>query len=242
MTIEKYLQDKVDINEILASDRDFILKAIDKIENKKNFREEHKYYIYRILSIFYIDYLNEVRVKRVKEDIFNNIRDGITKDKISELEIVLDILFFENVLRKDSSVFTCFYYLNDAVLNDNENIKDSNCEYECNNGYDCKNCQSEEEIKKTAIIRAENIFTTYNNYHNEAIKQIETTLKSVFGFEIESADGKLDFQMGDCIYNVYLSRGFIWLEEEDNSSVENVWNAESVEEFIDLIKDLQEDN
>mgnify|MGYP004732925061 CR=1 FL=1 len=35
MTINKYLQDKVDINEIIESDRDFILKAIDKIDNKK---------------------------------------------------------------------------------------------------------------------------------------------------------------------------------------------------------------
>ena len=98
-----------------------------------------------------------------------------------------------------------------------------------------------DDTKKTAIIRAENIFMIYNNYHNEALNQIETTLKSVFGFEIESDNGKLDFQMGDCIYNVYLSRGFICLEEEDNSSIENIWNVDSVEEFIELIKDLMED-
>ena len=30
MTIEKYLQNKVDINEILESDRDFILRQIER--------------------------------------------------------------------------------------------------------------------------------------------------------------------------------------------------------------------
>lgn len=132
MTVNKYLQDKVDINEITESDRDFILKAIDKIDNKKDFREEHKYYIYRILSIYCIDYLEKENVKRTTEEILNNIKDGITKDKKCELEIVLDILFFENVLKRDSSVYSHFHYLSDAVINllnkivsnDNENIKE----------------------------------------------------------------------------------------------------------------------
>ena len=66
-------------------------------------------------------------------------------------------------------------------------------------------------------------------------------LTECFNFEANSDTGMINFKMNDCNYNVYLSRGFICLEEEDNSSVENVWNAESVEEFIDLIKDLKED-
>lgn len=236
MTIEKYLQDKVDINEITESDRDFILKAIDKIENKKIFWKEHKYYIYRILSIFYIDYLNEVRVKRDKEDIFNNIRDGITKDKISELEIVLDILFFENVLRKDSSVFSSFYYLNTAVLNDNENIKDSKSE------------KSFIEPRVEAKNFLEAHFEAYQKYDEIVLNDIGMILTECFNFEANSDTGMINFKMNGakagsepCNYNVYLSRGYICLEEEDNTCADNIWHADGIEMLIDLIKDLQED-
>lgn len=48
--------------------------------------------------------------------------------------------------------------------------------------------------------------------------------------------------MGGCDYNVYLSRGYIVLEEADNSTIDNVWTVEDINEFIDLIKDLREDN
>ena len=52
MTINKYLQDKVDINEITESDRDFILRQIDQIENKETrlFSEKEKYCIYLFLA------------------------------------------------------------------------------------------------------------------------------------------------------------------------------------------------
>lgn len=101
---------------------------------------------------------------------------------------------------------------------------------------------AEAEIEKQKdIIKANNIFTIYNNYHNEALNQLEATLKSVFGFETENDNGKINFEMGGCGYDCYLSRGYIVLEEEDNSSIENVWNADSVEELVDLIKDLKED-
>ncbi len=219
MTINKYLQDKVDINEITESDRDFILKAIDKIDNKKNFREEHKYYIYRILSLYCIDYLNKENVKRTDEEILSNIKDG-TKDKKWELEIVLDILFFENVLKRVSSVYTHFHYLSDAVVN---------------------LLQSTIENKNIDIIRAENIFMIYNNYHGEAINQIEESLKSVFGFEITNNDNLLNFEMGGCGYNLYLSRGYICLEEEDNTCADNIWHADGIKMLVDLIKDIQED-
>ena len=91
------------------------------------------------------------------------------------------------------------------------------------------------------VIKANNIFMIYKNYHNDALNQIEAILKSVFGFEITHDNGQLNFEMNNCNYNVYLSRGYICLEEEDNASVENVWNADSIEQFIDLIKDLRED-
>lgn len=267
MTINKYLQNKVDINEILESDRDFILRQIDQIENKETplFSEKEKYCIYRILSIYYIDYLNSGEtIWRTTANIYNDIDGFDNNDTIKDINKVLELLVSKNILKveKRNEGNTQFYFENynfsDAVINslkaivsnDNENIEDSNCEYECNNkSYDCKNCQSEEDIKKIEIIRAENIFMIYNNYHGEAINQIETTLKSVFGFEITNNDNLLNFKIGGaksdsdtCGYNLYLSRGYIVFEAEDNSTIDNVYTLDNVAELVDLIKDIKEDN
>lgn len=258
MTINKYLQNKVDINEITESDRDFILKQIDQIENKETplFSEKEKYCIYRILSIYYIDYLNKETIWRTDTNIYNDIGGFDNNDTIEDINKVLDVLVSKNILKveKRNEENTQFYFENynfsDAVINplkaivsnDNENIKDSNCEYECNKSYDCKNCQSEEDIKKTAIIRAENIFMIYNNYHGEAINQIEESLTSIFGFEITNNNNLLNFEMGGCGYNIYLSRGYIVFEAEDNSTIDNIYTLDNVAELIDLIKDLREDN
>ena len=260
MTINKYLQDKVDISEITESDRDFILRQIDQIDNKETplFSEKEKYCIYRILSIYYIDYLNNDNnetVWRTDTNIYNDIDGFDNNDTIEDINKVLELLVSKNILKveKRNEENTQFYFENynfsDAVINslkaivsnDNEKIKDSNCEYECNNGYDCKNCQSEEDIKKTAIIRAENIFMIYNNYHGEAINQIEASLNSVFGFEITNNDNLLNFEMGGCGYNLYLSRGYIVFEAEDNSTIDNVYTVDSFAELVDLIKDIKED-
>ena len=91
------------------------------------------------------------------------------------------------------------------------------------------------------VIKANNIFMIYKNYHNDALNQIEAILKSVFGFETESDNGLLHFEMNGCGYDCYLSRGYIILEENGNRHAEDVWNADSIEEFIDLINDLKED-
>ncbi len=260
MTINKYLQDKVDINEITESDRDFILRQIDQIENKETplFSEKEKYCIYRILSIYYIDYLNNNKkiVWRTVANIYNDIGGFDNNDAIKDVNKVLDILVSKNILKvkKRNEKNTRFHFVNynfsDAVINslkaivsnDNENIKDSNCEYECNNK------SSEEDITKKAIIRAENIFMIYNNYHGEAINQIEESLKSIFGFEIKNYDNLLKFEIGcakagsvPCGYNLYLSRGYIVFETEDNSTIDNVYTLDNVAELIDLIKELRED-
>lgn len=237
MTINKYLQDKVDISEITESDRDFILRQIDMIENKgvPLFSEKEKYCIYRILSIYYIDFLNSADIERIDSNILENISDGISKDNIRELNKILKLLVSKNILKMRIGVYAKYYTFSDAVINSLKRIISNDCEYECNNK------SSEEDIKKTAIIRAENIFMIYNNYHGEAINQIETTLKSVFGFEITNNNNLLNFEMGGCGYNLYLSRGYIVFEAEDNSTIDNVYTVDSFAELIDLIKDLRED-
>lgn len=82
----------------------------------------------------------------------------------------------------------------------------------------------------------------YKEYSEKTLKDIEKNLKSVFGFEITNNDNLLNFEMGGCGYNLYLSRGYIVFEAEDNSTIDNVYTLDNVAELIDLIKDLQEDN
>lgn len=125
MTIEKYLQDKVDIREITESERDFILRQIDMIENKEVslFSEKEKYCIYRILSIFYIDCLNKETVWRTDTNIYNDIDGFDNNDTIKDIDKVLDVLVSKNILKveKRNEENTQFYFENytfsDAVIN-----------------------------------------------------------------------------------------------------------------------------
>lgn len=82
----------------------------------------------------------------------------------------------------------------------------------------------------------------YKEYSDKTLKDIEKNLKSVFGFEITNNDNLLNFEMGGCGYNLYLSRGYIVFEAEDNSTIDNVYTLDNVAELIDLIKELGEDN
>lgn len=83
----------------------------------------------------------------------------------------------------------------------------------------------------------------YKEYSEKTLKDIEKNLKSVFGFEItNNLDNLLNFKMGGCGYNLYLSRGYIVFEAEDNSTIDNVYILDNVAELVDLIKELQEDN
>ena len=99
-----------------------------------------------------------------------------------------------------------------------------------------------EENKKTLIkVKANNIYMIYKNYYDDAFNQIENVLISVFGFVVRNDNGVLNFEIGGNGYNCYLSRGYIVLEAEDNSTIENVYTADTVDDFIELINDLLED-
>lgn len=82
----------------------------------------------------------------------------------------------------------------------------------------------------------------YKEYSEKTLKDIEQNLKSVFGFEITNNNNLLNFEMGGCGYNLYLSRGYIVFEAEDNSTIDNVYTLDNVAELVDLIKELQENN
>lgn len=252
MKIEKYLQDKVDINEITESDRDFILRQINMIENKETslFSEKEKYCIYRILSIYYIDYLNNETVWRTDTNIYNDIDGFDNNDTIEDINKVLDVLVSKNILKveKRNEENTQFYFENynfsDAVINplkaivsnDNENIKDSNCEKSF----------IEPRVEAKKFLQAH--FEAYQKYDEIVLNDIGMILTECFNFEANSDNGMITFKMNGakagsepCNYNVYLSRGYIVFEAEDNSTIDNVYTIDSFAELIDLIKDLIED-
>lgn len=249
MTIEKYLQDKVDISEITESDRDFILRQIDQIDNKETplFSKKEKYCIYRILSIYYIDYLNNEIVWRTDTNIYNDINDFDSNDTIKDIDKALELLVSKNILKveKRNEENTQFYFENytfsDAVINslkaivsnDNENIKDSNCE------------KSFIEPRVEAKNFLEAHFEAYQKYDEIVLNDIGMILTECFNFEANSDTGMINFKMNGakagsepCNYNVYLSRGYICLEEEDNTCADNIWHADGIKMLIDLIKDL----
>ena len=256
MTINKYLQDKVDINEITESDRDFILRQIDQIENKEVslFSEKEKYCIYRILSIYYIDYLNNNNNKtvwRTATNIYNDIDGFDNNDTIEDINKVLELLVSKNILKveKRNEENTQFYFENytfsDAVINslkaivsnDNENIKDSKS----------KKFFIEPRVEAKKFLEAH--FEAYQKYDEIVLNDIGMILTECFNFEANSVSGMINFKMNGakagsepCNYNVYLSRGYICLEEEDNTCADNIWHADGIEMLIDLIKDVREDN
>lgn len=84
-------------------------------------------------------------------------------------------------------------------------------------------------------------FEAYQKYDEVVLNDIGLILTQYFDFKTESDNGLLHFEMNGCGYDCYLSRGYIILEENGNRHAEDVWNADSIEEFIDLIKDLKED-
>lgn len=81
----------------------------------------------------------------------------------------------------------------------------------------------------------------YQKSASELLSEIKKYLTLYLNFEVSQNNNLLNFEMSGCGYNIYLSRGYICLEEEDNSTIENIYNVESVSELVDLIKDLKED-
>lgn len=81
----------------------------------------------------------------------------------------------------------------------------------------------------------------YHKVNNSLLLEIKKYLKLFLDFEVEENNGMLNFEMGGCGYNLYLSRGYIVFEAEDNSTIDNVYTVDSFGELVDLIKDLAED-
>lgn len=134
--------------------------------------------------------------------------------------------YFENYTFSDAVINS----LKAIVSNDNEKIKDSNC----------KKSFIEPRVEAKKFLEAH--FEAYQKYDEIVLNDIGMILTECFNFEANSDSGMINFKMNDCNYNVYLSRGYICLEEEDNTCADNIWHADGIEMFIDLIKDLREDN
>ena len=149
--------------------------------------------------------------------------------------VFIDIEVIKNDITKElkeEREMTIEKYLQDK----NENIKDSNCEKSF----------IEPRVEAKKFLEAH--FEAYQKYDEIVLNDIGMILTECFNFEANSDNGMITFNMNGaqagsepCNYNVYLSRGYICLEEEDNTCRENIWNVDSIKQFIDLIKDIKED-
>lgn len=217
---------------------------IEKINDKEDLKilETEHYYIYKTLYMFLEDYLKTERLnEKTEEEILQ-----YTKAEKTEAEKILNLLLERGILLKTnrkalSNDLIDIYCLSYAYINNIENMikykKDDKTE---NNEVVKTNYKPIKDEKTLDFLQSH--LEAYRKYNEVVLNDISDILKECFNFHVEIDNGKIDFQMGECDYNVYLSRGYIVLEEADNSTIENTWTVEDVSEFIDLIKDLREDN
>ena len=138
------------------------------------------------------------------------------------------------------SVTTIDYINKEAVLKEIEQAKERGIKsIKLNNNNISKEFDIVGDLREEYFTEA--YIELYKEYSEKTLKDIEKNLKSVFGFEITNNDNLLNFEMGGCGYNLYLSRGYIVFEAEDNSTIDNVYTLDNVAELIDLIKELRED-
>lgn len=207
-----------------------IIKKINEKENLKLSETEH-YYIYKTLYMFLEDYLKTERLNEKNEEEILQY----TNTEIYEAKQILNLLLGRGILLKSNrktlnNDLIDIYCLSYAYINNIENMIK----------YAKTNYKPIKDEKTLDFLQSH--LEAYRKYNEVVLNDISGILKECFNFYVEIDNGKIDFQMGGCDYNVYLSRGYIVLEEADNSTIDNVWTTESVEEFIDLIKDLKEDN
>lgn len=215
-----------------------IIKKINEKEDWKLFETEH-YFIFNTLCMFLKDYYETERLnEKTEEEIlqYNHI-------EIYEAKQILNLLLERGILLKSNrktlnNDLIDIYCLSYAYINNIENmIKYAKTE---NNEVVKTNYKEIKDEKTLDFLQSH--LEAYRKYNEVVLNDISDILKECFNFYVEIDNGKIDFQMGGCDYNVYLSRGYIVLEEADNSTIDNVWTVEDISEFIDLIKDLREDN
>ena len=204
-----------------------IINKINEKEDLKLFETEH-YFIFNTLCMFLKDYYETEKLnEKTEEEILE-----YTKPEKNEAEKILNLLLERGILLKSNrktfdGAIIDIYCLSYAYINNIENM----IKYEVDKPKDFK-------IGNDII----SDFEKYKTYSDYTLKNIKKILEQAFNFHVEIDNGMIDFQMGGCDYNVYLSRGYIVLEEADNSTIENAWTVEDINEFVDLIKDLKEDN
>lgn len=207
-----------------------IIKKINEKEKLELTDNEH-YFYFNVLCMFLKDYFDTERLnEKTEAEILE-----YTKPEKNEATKILNLLLERGILLKSNrktlnNDLIDIYCLSYAYINNIENMIK----------YAKTNYKPIKDEKTLDFLQSH--LEAYRKYNEVVLNDISGILKECFNFYVEIDNGKIDFQMGGCDYNVYLSRGYIVLEEADNSTIDNVWTTESVEEFIDLIKDLKEDN
>ena len=231
MTINKYLQDKVDINEIFESDRDFILNQLGVISHKQDFNTCELRDA--VIVYFLLDYRqSEMFLEKTESDLEKELSEISLFNKQYLAEVLNELVDMRILLNVSNKYCLSYAYIMTLEMN-NENIKDSKSEKSF----------IEPRVEAKKFLQAH--FEAYQKYDEIVLNDIGMILTECFNFEANSDNGMINFKMNGakagsepCNYNVYLSRGYICLEEEDNTCAENIWHADGIEMLIDLIKDL----
>ena len=116
----------------------------DKIENDVIYREsEYKVknikakIFYKIINKEFKAIYDALRAVELKyKDKIKILIETVRDKKMNEKDLY--VIFHNTRISNDCNKLDSFTCIIENILNKN---KDSNCEYECDNGYDCKNCQ-----------------------------------------------------------------------------------------------------
>lgn len=126
--MRKIINDKIENDAIYRESEYFINSKVKNIKAKIFYKIINKEFkaIYDALRAVELKYKDKIKI------LIETVRDKNMKEED------LYVVFNHKEINKDCAKINNYISIVEKILNKN---KDSNCEYECNNGYDCKNCQ-----------------------------------------------------------------------------------------------------
>ena len=127
--MRKIINDKIENDVIYRESEYFINSKVKNIKAKIFYKIINKEFkaIYDALRAVELKYKDKIKI------LIETVRDK----KMNEEDLY--VIFHNTRISNDCNKLDSFTCIIENILNKNK--KDSNCEYECDNGYDCKNCQ-----------------------------------------------------------------------------------------------------
>ena len=130
--MREIINDKIENDVIYRESEYFINSKVKNIKAKIFYKIINKEFkaIYDSLRAVELKYKDKIKI------LIETVRDKKMKEED------LYVIFHNTRISNDCNKLDSFTCIIEKILNKKMNkIKNSNCEYECDNGYDCKNCQ-----------------------------------------------------------------------------------------------------